>query len=140
MTIDDRLNVVLFVSGVLLFTVSFWTGDSNSRTNLTTEKAMEMQQARRDYHRLSHEYAEQVAEKKSAQNDTTKQEPSDNELLKAEAKFNQLQEEIDAMRNNPPWLSGLLRYGGLTLVLAAGTMAWLRRSPDSQAGSESRIA
>jgi hypothetical protein len=141
MSADDRSVAVLFVCGLLLLIVSFWnSGIKGGPQVLTNEKAKEMQEARREYHRLSHETAHRREQLQAEQvGNQVYESVEDKELQEAERTFNRLKDEIDAIRNGRLWLTGLLRYGGFSLVIAGGVLLWYRRRPASPAEGESKV-
>ncbi len=120
MPTDRRILTILLVCGITLFLASFWAPRiSRPLSELTTEKALEIQQARIDYHRLSHAHAAHA-------NDHPEEKHDDAELLAAEKNFYRLQDEIERIRNARPWVTSMLRYGGLILFVMSGSMLGLK--------------
>ena len=116
MPTDRRILTILLVCGITLFLASFWVpGISHPQSELTTEKAQEIQQARLDYHRLTHEHSVHA-------DDPPEERHDDAELLAAEKNFYRLQDEIERFRNARPWVTSMLRYGGLVLFVVSGSM------------------
>ncbi|MCH7751505.1 MAG: hypothetical protein IH898_05050 [Planctomycetes bacterium] len=119
MPTNRRILTILLLCGITLFLASFWApGISHPLSELTTEKAEEIQQARLDYHRLSHEHAEHADGHPEEKHD-------DAELLAAEKNFYRLHHEIESIRNARPWVTSMLRYGGLVLFVVSGSMLGL---------------
>ena len=115
MPTNRRILTILLVCGITLFLVSFWaSGISHPLSELTTEKAQEIQQARLDYHRLTHEHSVHA-------DDHPEEKHDDAELLAAEKNFYRLQDEIERIRNARPWVTSMLRYGGLVLFVVSGS-------------------
>lgn len=127
---DEKTAQGLFALGIALFLASFLHGGLfGGQHTLTTEKAQEIQQARREFHNLSHQYAHHTAGDNpglDAGGDPIEIDRSKVEA--AEEKFNQLQAEVDAIRNSRPWLTTLLRLGGAGLCLLAGALALASRN------------
>ncbi len=124
---DRRFLALLLVCGITLFLASFWApGISYPLSELTTEKAQEIQQARLDYHRLSHAHAAHA-------DDHPEEKHDDAELLAAEKNFYRLHDEIERIRNARPWVTSMLRYGGLVLFVVSGSMLGLESLSDRSA-------
>ncbi len=116
MPTNRRILTILLLCGITLFLASFWApGISHPLSELTTEKAQEIQQARLDYHRLSHDHTKHA-------DDHPEEKHDDAELLAAEKNFYRLHDEIERIRNARPWVTSMLRYGGLVLFVVSGSM------------------
>ena len=121
MKLSFQTKVALLL-GIALVAGSFLlSGLDNSRHTLSLEKAKEIQTARREFHSLSHQYAQQTDGTRPAKYDEGGIVVIDKaKVLEAEERFNQLHAEVEAIRNSRPWLTHLLRFGGLTICLLAG--------------------
>lgn len=122
----EKFLAGLFTLGLTMIAVSFLRGGlTGQQHTLTVEKAKEIQQARRKFHGLSHEFAQHAAGgEPSADDDGNLKQIERSKVEAAEAEFNRLHAEIEAIRNSRPWLTILLRIGGVGACLLAGILAF----------------